>query len=326
MASKTAITPHLLNTLPGQFAIRTRVEGSFITARGFGGTEVDALITPGQIVEATEHFTLAGYLTPPTNIQTADGHYVIAFGGGGMGAGPNDGLTFSTFDTALPDNNWGLFQIKGPDSNGMFTITTLTNNYVTAVGGGGKSTQAFHTDATTASGWEQFYITKLGDLGSGYYYALRPVFPTYTGNNPQNYGRYLSATSGGGLTTGNAIEVVYGLGITTAFKLTKFSAAGDFTLMTSNGVNYVTAAQGGGLAHGSSADGILHTDNKSPSTWETFAIIDLADGTYAIKTFSGFLIGVDEGGDISTRISDVNAAPTIGYTARFELVMLNPVY
>ena len=167
MASKPAITPQLFDPLPGQFAIRTKDAGTFITARQFGGTEVDALITSSKIVEATEHFTFEGYLSPPTHIKTAGNYYVIAFGGGGMGGGPNDGLTFSTFDTVLPDNNWGFFEIHGPDSTGLFTITTITGNYVTAVDGGGQSTRAFHTDAVVASAWEQFYITKLGDLGQG---------------------------------------------------------------------------------------------------------------------------------------------------------------
>ena len=43
-------------------------------------------------------------------------------------------------------------------------------------------------------------------------------------------------------------------------------------------------------------------------------------GTYAIQTISGFYIGVGPGGAISTRISDPNAAPQIGYNAKFELI------
>ena len=322
MASKPAITPQLFDPLPGQFAIRTKDAGTFITARQFGGTEVDALITSSKIVEATEHFTFEGYLSPPTHIKTAGNYYVIAFGGGGMGGGPNDGLTFSTFDTVLPVNNWGFFEIHGPDSTGLFTITTITGNYVTAVDGGGQSTRAFHTDAVVASAWEQFYITKLGDLGQGYYYAIRPVGTIYGGNS-SIYGRYLSATSGGGLTTGNAIEPVYGLGITTKFKLV-LQSNGTYAMQTSNGVNYVTADQGGGLAHGSSNDGNLQTDRIMAQAWEQFTFLDLADGTYAIRTSSGFYIGVNSAGNITTRVSDINAAPSIGYDARFELVMVNP--
>jgi hypothetical protein len=323
VASKPAITPQLFDPLPGQFAIRTRNGGSFVRARLFGGTEVDALITPSQQFDSTGRFTFEGYLIAPTHIKTAGGYYVIAFGGGGIGGvPPNDNLAFNTFYTVFPADNWGFFEIHGPDSTGLFTITTLTGNYVTAVDGGGQSTSAFHTDAVKASTWEQFYITKVGDLGQEYYYAIRPVFDVYEGDSAV-YGRYLSATSGGGLVVGNAIQVVYGISATTKFKLVLLGN-GTYAIQTSNGVNYVTADQGGGLAHGSSTDGNLQTNRSIAQSWEEFVFTDLFDGTFSIKTSSGFLLGYDLAGNISTRIGSVEAAPTIGYTARFELVMVNP--
>jgi hypothetical protein len=49
--------------------------------------------------------------------------------------------------------------------------------------------------------------------------------------------------------------------------------------------------------------------------------------TYTIQTVSGFYLVVDKeilqpSGGISTRISDPNAAPQIGYAAKFELMMI----
>lgn len=323
MAPKTTITPRTFDTIPGQFAIRTKQDGTFVSARNL--TEVDALITPSQTVEASGYFIFEGYLTGPTHIKTfGGGYYVIAEQGGNFGAA-NELLTFSTIYTELPTTNWGFFEIHGPDSGGLFTITTLTGNYVTAVDGGGLSTRAFHTDAVTASTWEQFYITKIGNLGSNFYYAIRPVFPGY-GGNTETYARYLSATAGGGLAVQNAVEMVYGLGVTTAFKFIAVDDGLSYALQTSNGVNYVTADQGGGIARGSATDGNLQTDRTIAQEWEQFTFTDQGDGTFTIKTWSGFLVGVDEGGDISTRIGSADAAPTIGYTARFELIMLNPVY
>ncbi len=321
MASKTAITPHLFDVLPGQFAIRTRNWGSFVVGKDL--TEVDALTTPSQQLSAAATFSFEGYLSPPTHIKTFGHHYVLAFGGGGVGGvPPNDNLAFSTLYTVLPPDNWGFFEIHGPDSTGLFTITTLTGNFVTAVAGGGQSTSAFHTDATVASTWEQFYITSVGNLGSLYSYAIRPVAPTYIGNAPEEYGRYLSATSGGGLVTKNAITPVYGLNATTRFKLVLLGN-GTYAIQTSNGVNYITADQGGGVANGSSTDGNLQTNRTIAQAWEEFEFLAQADGTYAIRTSSGFYVGVElYGVNISTRISDLTAAYNIGYTAKFELVML----
>jgi hypothetical protein len=51
------------------------------------------------------------------------------------------------------------------------------------------------------------------------------------------------------------------------------------------------------------------------------------DGTYTIQTVSGFYLAVNTEvlqatGGISTRISFPDAAPQIGYTAKFELMMI----
>ena len=321
VASETAIKPHLFDPLPGQFAIRTRNAGTFVSARLSGGQNLDALITPSKVLNVTNRFSFEGYLSPPSRLKTYSGNYVVAVGGGGIGASL-DLYTFYTIPTVPPTNNFAFFEIHGPDPTGLFTITTLTGNYVTAVDGGGQSTSAFHTDAVKASTWEQFYITAVGNLGSLYTYAIRPVASVYDGDNPPLYGRYLSATSGGGLITGNAITPVYGLGAATRFKLVLLGN-GTYAIQTSNGVNYVTADQGGGLAHGSPTDGNLQTNRTIAQAWEEFEFVAQADGTYAIRTSSGFYIGVQlYGVNISTRISDLAAAYNIGYTAKFELVML----
>jgi hypothetical protein len=50
--------------------------------------------------------------------------------------------------------------------------------------------------------------------------------------------------------------------------------------------------------------------------------VDRGDCTYTLQTVNNWYLGVDpRKGEISTRISDPDAAPSIGYTARFELVM-----
>jgi hypothetical protein len=54
---------------------------------------------------------------------------------------------------------------------GHFAFKTFYGYWVTAVGGGGKTSDAFHTDAVKADRWEWFGLYKCGDLGSGYQYA-----------------------------------------------------------------------------------------------------------------------------------------------------------
>jgi hypothetical protein len=48
--------------------------------------------------------------------------------------------------------------------------------------------------------------------------------------------------------------------------------------------------------------------------------VDHDDGIYTIQTTSGFFLGVGQGGVISTRISNPDAGPQIGYNARFEFI------
>jgi hypothetical protein len=98
---------------------------------------------------------------------------------------------------------------------------------------------------------------------------------------------------------------------------------GSFALQTPNGVNYVTAIQGGGLASGTATWDTLVTDRTWVQAWEKFQVVDDGHCMYTIQTtVSGFYVGVSgqgSGTSISTRINDPNAAPQIGYTAKFKL-------
>jgi len=51
-------------------------------------------------------------------------------------------------------------------------IQTFDLHFLTALGGGGKATDAFHTDAKVRKSWEEFSLIKCGDLGSGYDYTI----------------------------------------------------------------------------------------------------------------------------------------------------------
>ena len=321
MSSATVIQPHFLDPLPGQFAIRTSLAEKFVTARLGGDQSIDALITTAQSVGPTEKFSMEGFLQgQPTQLKTSNGWYITALDGGGIGAGSQDQSALLTDITNSGRLAW--FGLNGPNSAGLFTLTTASGYYVTAVGGGGKATRAFHTDAKAASTWEQFYVTKIGDLGALNYYAIRPIvagYPTNTASMP-----YLTATGGGGSTALNAVAASHSLGLAGRFRLIQ-QLDGSYAMQTSNGLNYVTADQGGGLAHGSTGDGDLQTNRTIVQAWEQFKFHDQGNGLYTIQTSSGFYIGLSNDlSTISTRISFPDQAPSIGYSAYFELILMNP--
>ena len=130
---------------------------------------------------------------------------------------------------------------------------------------------------------------------------------------------YLNAIGGGGQST-QGIQAIGVLDVNSHFKFIRL-VDGSYALQTPNGVTSVTADDGGGIASGNN----LLTNQTHIQAWETFKIVDQGNGTYAIQTISGFFLGIGPGGVISTRISDPNAAPQIGYTAKFELVMVGLV-
>jgi hypothetical protein len=168
----------------------------------------------------------------------------------------------------------------GPGADGVTWLQTRRGNFVTALGGGGKPTEAFHTDAIAADAWEYFYVLKCGDLGDGYYYAIRPVdtgFVPGGGNNP----RFISATGGGGRIQ-NAMTSNTSVGAWEMFNLEKQSN-GTYALRTASR-NFVTAVGNGGIAHPTPSSDTLHTDATRLQTWEQFRTEERSPGVYGIQT------------------------------------------
>jgi hypothetical protein len=304
--------------LPGEFAIRTYLTNNYLTARDGGRHSIDALVTSATTLGPNEKFKLTTIQPDYTTIQTPLRYFVSAVGEGGLGGNFPASQVLQTERTALADDS--LFVLFGPGvGTGWSYIRTFNEHYLTALGGGGKASNAFHTDATVASTWEAFWVLKSGDLGSGYRYAIRP---TGTGGPGQNI-NFLTAEDGGGHGANRYPAVVHNQGLVptwSGFTLLR-QADGSYALQTYSG-NYVTAVGGGGIAGGDN----LHTDATQIQAWEKFRIVDQGNATYTIQTVSGFYLAVDtrvlDIGGISTRISDPNAAPQIGYTAKFELMMM----
>lgn len=309
----TASNPPAFGLLPGDFAIRSYLKNTPLTARDGGHHSIDAVITLDSVIGPNQRFRLATVQPDYTTIQTSGGYFVSAVGG--LGGSPNTTQGVQT-ELQTAQRDIALFRIDGPSAAGTFTIKTYDGHFLTALGGGGKSTDAFHTDAVQANTWEYFYFLKCGDLGSGYQYAIRP---TGTGNIPGkgDFVSYLTAFNGGGMAS-QAMTAYSGLQAGSRFRLIR-QGDGSYALQTSNGVNYLTAVGGGGIASGDN----LHTDARQVQAWEKFKIVEQPNCSYTVQTVSGFYLAVGPGSSsISTRISDPNAAPSIGYNAKFELVMV----
>lgn len=304
--------------LSGKFLIRCYRGGNFVTATGGGHHSIDALISSATTPGPNEVFTINDSDNFKVFFFTAGNVILSARNGGGIGASL-DTETFQTERIELaPD---ALFALTQAGQDGTFSIQTETGNFVTAVGGGGHPTRAFHTDATAASTWEKFYLLKTGDLGSGHQYAIRP---TGTGNIPGKGESlsYLTALGGGGRLL-NAMTANSPLVDNSKFHLSK-QPDGSFAFRTPNGFNVLTADDGGGLAHGTpQMDNLITTKTTLQiQDWEKFKIAETSPGEYTIQTVSGFFLGVkNDFTNISTRISFPDQAPSIGYTAKFELIM-----
>jgi hypothetical protein len=302
--------------LPGQFMIKTYLKGNLVTARDGGGHNRDALVTSATTVGPNERFQLTTFQPSFTYFITSRGDFVTSTDGGGATAAT---AAFDTTGANLTD--FVLLRVDGPRPNGAYTIGTWNQNFVTALGGGGKSTEAFHTDARRADTWEYFYVLKSGDLGDGYNYAIRPAgtgFVPGRGDNP----RFISATGGGGRTK-DAMTSSATRGANEIFTAEK-QPDGTYAIRTQSG-NLVTAVGNGGLAHPTSSSDTLHTDATQIQAWERFNIVERSPGLYGIQTGSGFWLGMDpQFKTFSTRVDPPENAGSVGYTALFEFMMIIP--
>jgi hypothetical protein len=296
-----------LQHIPGKFAIQTFLKGTFLTAVGGGDRTSNAIDTNATIPGSWETFQLwfdpEGRVSTPENpegffpyaIQTASGNYLTAVGGGDRtsnvlhtdATAPEAWETFGLIPQTPPISTYPQNFDLTQDAPWYYAIATDKGNYLTALGGGGKSTDpALHSDATTVGSWELFRLICSGPLMSGFQYTLRPVG-----------GFTLAALNGGG-------EVENGLFMAALSDFQrkpweKFTLLqqpdGAFALQTVSG-NYVTAVTGGGVppfanAEGSPSD-VFHTDAVEISTWEKFRVLDQGDFSYVLQTDFGWYVGL----------------------------------
>jgi hypothetical protein len=146
-------------------------------------------------------------------------------------------------------------------TNGPLTCTIQTYNghYLTAVGGGGRTTDVIHTDATRVGSWEKFTLVDSGDGAANIHYGL------LTTN-----GHWLTAVGGGGRTTDVIHSNATVLQAWEKFNFVPLSPGGGSAfwaaIQTIDG-HYLTAVNSGGI--GSSPEAI-HSNATQIQAWERF--------------------------------------------------------
>ena len=113
-------------------------------------------------------------------------HYLTAVGAGGR-------ITDVLHSDATRVGSWEKFTLTDSGDDGpngdyiKWGIRTSNGHWLTAVGGGGRTTNTIHSDATALRSWEKFTINPI--VGTGLY-TIQTID-----------GHYLTAVSGGGRTS-----------------------------------------------------------------------------------------------------------------------------
>src|SRR5580704_7128289 len=161
--------------------------------------------------------------------------------------------------------------------DGQFAFQTdLKDTFLTAVGGGGQTSDAIHTDAILPQSWERF---RLWSMDGSQYYAIQTV-----------QGYFITAVDAGGRTTDTIHTDATVIKSWELFAPTRvFDANGDFAgfgLKTSRNF-FLTAVGGGGHDSGDT----IHTDAVVAKSWETFRPYRGAGfgrgSTYGIQIWGG---------------------------------------
>lgn len=134
------------------------------------------------------------------------------------------------------------------------TFQTYNGHFLTAVGGGGRTTDVIHSDAPWQRAWEKFRLVDSRDGSSPVKYGIM----TKTGN-------YLTAVGGGGRTT----DVLHSdATVLQAWEKFQFYSLGNgiYAIRTNSG-HFLTAVDGGGRT-----TDVIHTDATRIGNWEKFRV------------------------------------------------------
>jgi len=191
---------------------------------------------------------------------------------------------------------------------GDFAFRTRRNFFLTAIDGGGRSTDpTVITGSSTIGPWEHFRIAvTTGQLQD-------KSFQTATGN-------YVTAVNAGGMTSNALHTDAVQIANWERFRMTDVSVASlpAFSIQTYNGHN-ITAVGAGGRY-----EDAIHTDGYQVGTWEQFQPVkcgDLASGySYYIIDANGASLEAYKGGGLTDEAFGSAAYYDPAAFARFKLI------
>jgi hypothetical protein len=233
-------------------------------------------------------------------MRTLTGFYVTAIDGGGRTTEP------VVVTAATSASDWEKFRLYDLSAGGSaptyFAIQTAKGNYLTAVDGGGRTTDVLHTDATQVSNWEEF---RLYDLSAGggapTYFAIQTI-----------HGGYLTAVGEGGKYEDAMHTDATQIGSWEHLRLVKCGDLGSgyqYNIIPAND-QILTAVNGGGLNQG---DTIVQGYSPDESPWARFKLIRQSDGSYALQTSNGvnYVTALGGGGEVQKYLPP-NCGPIFG--------------
>ena len=212
----------------------------------------------------------------------------------------NDFAVTTDEDGVALNLGWQKFRLaqRSPPSPQDKSIQTNYGRYLTAVDGGGRTSDTIHADAKEVNAWEQFQLIELLDWPQ--WFAIQTI-----------HGNYLTAVGGGGLgdepfhTDATQIN-----GWWERYRLLKCGDLGSgyqYTIVAGTDVTspFLYAAGGGGGADLGNLDTIRldrteNADNVWLLGWPKFRFIRQGDGSYALQTPNGinYVTALGGGGEV----------------------------
>ncbi len=221
-----------------------------------------------------------------------DGGYLLSATNGGGDTGPDAIQTQFKYSlgsgTTTPSviGAYELFNVF-TNANGQLAFQTVNGNFITAVSGGGRTTDVIHTDAVSVAAWEEFRIAQTGASG-----AFSVSIQTSSNN-------FLTAVGSGGKTTDAIHSDATAVQAWETFFVRKFGnlSLGDsqyFIIDTTKG-QAIAARNGGGQTQNTIQ--FAGTNSNVPLIWARFTLVPQSNGSYALRTiFDNYVTAVNSGG------------------------------
>lgn len=236
--------------------------------------------------------------------------FVTAVGGGGRTTG-------AIHTNATTPSLWETFQLwydpeqrlntpENPEGFFPYAIQTQSGNYLTAVGGGDRTSDVMHTDATVPQAWETFGLIPQVPPFSIYpqHYDLTQDAPWYYAIATDK-GNYVTALGGGGQATDPAVHTdATKVNTWELFRLIckgPLMSGRQYALRPVAGYT-LAAVKGGGQIHNGLFMSALDNIDFKPLT--KFTLLQQRDGTYAMQTLSGNYVTAVTGGGVPPFIAN----------------------